>query len=359
MSVPSDVALPQFLNLPCAHGGPAGTGAIRVEPEDFVVREWLGFDPDGEGDHWLLKVRKRGANTHWVVKQLSRLAQIHQRDIGFAGLKDRHAIAEQSFTVPVRSAIGSDWLAVTGDGFEVIEAVRHRRKLKRGALKGNDFEIVIREFAGDVAVLAARVAAVAADGVPNYFGPQRFGIAGGNLQRARDLFNATSDVYDRVQRGFALSAARSAIFNAVLASRVADRTWNSMRAGDVASLDGSNSIFPVDQVDALINDRCERQDVHPSGPLWGKGDLASRGDVAIEEQRISNTLAPFGDGLARAGLEQERRPLRLRVSDLHWTQSGEQIRLQFRLPRGAFATAVLHELISGVFSQVPEADEEQ
>ena len=141
-------------HLPCAHGGPCGSGLIRAAPEDFVVREWLGFEADGEGDHWLLKVRKRGANTHWVVKQLSRLSGIQQRDIGFAGLKDRNAVTEQSFSLPVRSAMGSSWLGVSGEGFEVIDAVRHRRKLKRGALKGNEFDIVVREFSGDGDVAA-------------------------------------------------------------------------------------------------------------------------------------------------------------------------------------------------------------
>ena len=139
------------MNLPCAHGGPAGSARLRASPEDFVVREWLGFEADGEGDHLLLKVRKRGANTMWVAKQLAKIGKIHPRDIGFAGLKDRDAVAEQSFTVPARSAVGTSWAGVTGDGFEVLSADRQRRKLKRGALKGNDFVLVLREFAGDAA----------------------------------------------------------------------------------------------------------------------------------------------------------------------------------------------------------------
>lgn len=331
---------------------------LRAAPEDFVVREWLGFDPDGDGDHWLLKVRKRGANTHWVVKQLSRLSKIHQRDIGFAGLKDRHAITEQSFTIPVRSAIGSDWMGVTGDGFEVIDAVRHRRKLKRGALKGNDFDIAIREFAGDPVALASRLDAISRHGVPNYFGPQRFGIDGGNLERARGMFSGEADVPDRIQRGFALSAARSAIFNAVLARRVEARSWSVLQAGDVASLDGSNSVFAVDAVDEVLRDRCGRLDIHPSGPLWGRGELISRGEIAAMEQAVAQSYPGFGAGLARAGLDQERRSLRLRVGNLQWSQSEDLIRLQFRLSRGAFATAVLHEVIAGVFGQVHEGEDD-
>lgn len=351
----SDLSTFDWRRVPLAHGGTAGEGRIRVDPVDFIVREWLGFEADGEGDHWLLKVRKTSANTHWVVKQLSRLSQIHARDIGFAGLKDRNAVAEQSFTLPVRSAVES-WIGVTGDGFEVVSAIRHRRKLKRGALRGNDFDIVIREFTGDTGRLGALLDAVAVQGVPNYFGPQRFGIDGGNLVRARQLFGGEIRIDDRVQRGFALSAARSAIFNAVLAQRVTDGTWNRIQPGDMASLDGSNSIFAVEQVDDVLIDRCTRLDIHPSGPMWGRGALLTGGDSLALEQRVAHSLAPFGDGLERAGLDQERRSLRLRVSNLQWDRSDGNVRLQFRLPRGAFATAVLHEVIGGGLEELQETD---
>ena len=347
------------LQPPGAHGGPVGRGRIRVAPEDFLVREWLGFDADGEGDHWLLTVRKRGANTHWVAKQLGRMAQIPPRDVGFAGLKDRNAVAEQSFTLPVRSAMTADWTGVTGEGFEVIRAVRHRRKLKRGALRGNDFEIVVREFSGDRELLAQRLAAISAQGAPNYFGPQRFGIRAGNVERAQQWFSGQIELHDRIERGFALSAARAAIFNAVLAERVRQGTWNRLRAGDVANLDGSNSIFAVDVADEVLIERCDRLDIHPTAPLWGAGMPRSQGEVAALEQEVAARYDVLGAGLVRERLEQERRPLRMRVSELSWALNGDELRLAFRLPRGTFATAVLHELLEDAFSQPnPEAEEE-
>ena len=324
-----------------------------------MVREWLGFAADGEGDHWLLMVRKRGANTHWVAKQLGRLAQIHPRDVGFAGLKDRNAVTEQSFTVPVRSAVGSDWPGVSGEGFEVINAVRHRRKLKRGALRANDFEIVVREFSGDAAALAERIAAVATHGVPNYFGPQRFGIEGGNLVRAQRWFSGETGIQDRFERSFALSAARAALFNSVLASRVNDGTWNRILAGDVANLSGSNSVFAVGAVDETLTQRCTVLDIHPTGPLWGKEPTAARGVIAALEQSIAAEHALLADGLERAGLETQRRALRLPVGDLKWTLAGDQLNLSFRLSRGAFATAVLHELLGNAFSQGGLAEQEE
>ena len=155
-----------------------------------------------------------------------------------------------------------------------------------------------------------------------------------------------------------MSAARAAIFNAVLARRVTNGTWNRMQAGDVASLDGSNSIFAVAQVDDVLIDRCTRLDIHPSGPLWGRGELSTQSETLALEQAVAQELAVFAEGLERVGLEQERRSLRLRVSDLQWSQADGNVRLQFRLPRGAFATTVLHELIGGTLAGMQESEEE-
>lgn len=347
-----------LLELPCAHGNPSLRGRLRSMPEDFVVREWLGFGADGEGDHWLLTVRKRGANTQWVAKQLARVAQIHPRDVGFAGLKDRNAVAEQAFTLPVRSVMTGDWLGVKGDGFEVIRAERHRRKLKRGALRGNDFEIFIRDVAGDTSSLDSRLASIATHGVPNYFGPQRFGRDGSNLVRARQWLSGEIQLQDRWERGFALSAGRSAIFNDVLAHRVSAGTWNRLQAGDVANLDGSNSVFKIDALDDTLIERCERLDIHPTGPLWGRGDLPSQGEVAALEQSVAAAESVLATGLPRAGLDQERRSLRLSVRELQWTAEPEGLRLRFRLGRGAFATAVLHEIVQDVFASSEDEGEE-
>ena len=347
----------EMATLPCAHGGPAGRALLRVAPEDFVVHEWLGWEADGEGDHLLLKVRKRGANTLWVAKQLARLARIDPRDVGFAGLKDRDAVAEQAFTVPARSVLGDAWLGISGDGFQVVAAARHRRKLKRGALKGNDFTIVLREFAGDAAVLDQRLHAVAAAGVPNYFGPQRFGRDANNLRTALAWFSGDITPQDRWQRGFALSAARSAIFNSVVARRVLDRTWNRLLTGELVNLDGSGSVFVADAVDAALEERCARLDVHPTGPMWS-GPASASGAAAALETEVGARHDVLARGLSEARLEPERRALRLRVAALEWAIEGDVVQLKFRLQRGAFATAVLHELIDNAFAAVtPEADD--
>ena len=344
----------EISTLPCAHGGPAGRAQLRASPEDFLVQEWLGWEADGAGDHVLLKVRKRGANTLWVAKQLARTAKIDPRDVGFAGLKDRDAVTEQSFTVPARSAIGEAWTGVTGEGFEVVSATRHRRKLKRGSLKGNDFTITLRAFSGDPQVLEQRLQSIAVGGAPNYFGPQRFGRDAGNLRTALAWFADGVAPADRWQRGFALSAARAAIFNAVVARRVSDGTWNRLQPGEVVNLDGSGSVFVAELLDAALEERCAQLDVHPTGPMWGG---PARAIGALEEE-VAARLEVLARGLSNAGLEPERRALRIRVDRLEWTIAGDLVQLRFRLFRGSFATAVLHELIENAFDQhAPEGDE--
>jgi len=349
--------LPRALELPCAHGPPVGRGRIRSIPEDFIVRERLGFEPDGEGDHWLLTVRKRNTNTQWIAAQLARLAKVHPRDIGYAGLKDRNAVAEQAFTLPVRCAI-TDWSSVTGDGFTVLRAERHRRKLQRGALKGNEFEIVVREFEGDPTALAERLARIGERGVPNYFGPQRFGRGLTNLKRAYAMFRGDAVVKDRLVRGFALSAARAQIFNAVLARRVESRLWDRFVPGDVANLDGSNSVFVPEATDATLLERCQRLDIHPTGPLWGGGDSLATDEARSIEKSVANEYDVLCRGLESAGLRQERRALRVRVQALEHEIAGRDLQLRFRLGRGSFATAVLHEILAGAFADESDDGEE-
>lgn len=346
----------EFLNVPTAHGGPVGAARLRVEPEDFYVREWLGFEADGDGDHLLLRVRKRSANTFWVAKQLARIGKFAPRDVGYAGLKDRDAVAEQAFTVPLRTAVGEAWEGIGGEGFEVIEARRHRRKLKRGALRGNSFEIFLRDFAGDPAALEARLQAVAASGVPNYFGPQRFGREGQNLTRALAWFGGETAPADRLERGFAISAARSALFNALLAERVRDGSWDQLQVGDLANLDGSGSVFRVEALDETLRERCRTFDVHPSGTLWSGASEAFAG-VGELEAAVAARYRVLAAGLAGVGVEPERRALRMKVAELEWQIESTNVRLKFRLGKGCFATAVLHELISNAFeSDVPDSE---
>lgn len=330
------------LDPPRAHGAPLGGGRLRTEPEDFVVEEQLGFAPAGAGQHVLLKVRKRDANTQWIARELARACGCRPGDVGYAGLKDRHAVATQWFTVPQSKLSPESWLAVGSDEYRVLEAHRHSRKLPRGALAGNRFVITIRGADVDDASLATRLGVLERRGVPNYFGPQRFGRGGANLKRMCEDPRASGPA----QRGFVLSAARSLIFNAVLAERVGDGSWDRLQPGDLANLDGRSSHFPVDAVDETLAARGARLDIHPTGPLWGRGVPPSAGRVLELEQRVAAGLGEPCGLVARAGMEQERRSLRLPVRELRWRREPGAITLEFRLSRGAYATAVLREVFA-------------
>ncbi len=335
--------------LAFSHGGPLASGRIRVEPEDFVVREHLGFEASGEGEHILLTVRKRDTNTKWVAKKIAEHAGIRVREVGYAGLKDRHALTEQAFTVRSK-ATPESWLAFAGPGFEICAAARQRRKLRLGAHRGNRFELIVRDVDVDPIRLDERLRAIATGGVPNYFGEQRFGRDERNLLVAKQWLCDGAPPADRDERSFALSAARSALFNEVLSKRVQDGTWNRLLAGEVVNLDGTGSVFvlsPIDEMaDETLNERCLRLDVHPTGPLCGSGDSRVQARVA---QLETETLAPWNDwvtGLVRLNVQQQRRALRLAVNDLEWEYEGHTLKMRFRLTRGAFATAVLREIVA-------------
>lgn len=342
-----------FQDLPRAHGEPLGLGLLRAEPQDFQVEEQLGFAPDGEGDHSLLWVRKTDANSEWVARRLAELAGVPVADVGFAGLKDRRAVTSQWFSVPTPKGGEPDWSRLAAEGIEVLKVQAHRRKLRRGVLKGNRFVIRVRDLprasglpvASWAELIERRSAQIRRRGVPNYFGEQRFGRGGGNLLRADALFRGELRRANRHQRGLWLSAARSELFNRVLARRVARGDWERPLPGDCLNLDGSHSFFRVEVVDQSLVERCERLDLHPTGPLWGRGEVPTGGEVRDLEEEVAASLIGWGDGLGHFGLAQERRALRLPVPDLGWSMLPTGLELTFTLPAGAYATAVLRELI--------------
>lgn len=329
--------------LPRAFGGPAASGRFPVLPADFQVDEVLGFEPDGAGQHVLLHVRKQGCNTEWVARRLEKIAGVRHADVGFAGLKDRHAVTTQWFSVDLAGRPEPDWTQLETDGIQVLCVARHARKLRRGTLRGNRFILRVRDVSagGDV---FARLEQVKRRGVPNYFGQQRFGAD--NIGRAQAMFTGAQRVRDRHLRGLYLSAARALLFNKILARRVAAGTWDRPIDGDAMALDGSNSFFVLDGVDAAIAGRASALDVHPTGPLWGRGDIATRLAARELEQAALIDDAIWREGLERFGCVQQRRALRTTAADLAWTLANDgTLELSFALPAGSYATVLLREVI--------------
>ena len=327
--------------------GPAALSArIRSVPEDFRVEEVLGFEADGEGPHVMLTVEKREANTHWVAGELARHAGIPGREVGYAGLKDRHAVTVQHFTLNLDHKPEPDWAALAGAGIKVLTSARHRRKLKTGALEGNRFRLVLRDLSGPVDALLPRLEAIRSEGVPNYFGVQRFGRGAANLEKAEAALSGRLRIHDRRLFSLLLSSARSLIFNDVLSERVTAGNWDKLLGGDVLMLDGSHSVFKATEGDVELPRRLEQGDVHPTGPLWGRGEPLASGEVLALETRVAERHPALAKGLVKVGVEMARRSLRLAVKDFAWHDSPEGLILEFFLPAGAYATTVLGELVA-------------
>lgn len=333
--------------LPHAFGQPPLTAVMRASPEDFQVEEVLGYDADGAGEHALLWVEKRGANTDWVARELAKFAGVGQVAVGYAGLKDRHAVTRQTFSVQLAGKPDPDWSAFPHVEVRVLAATRHSRKLKRGALRGNRFVLALRDVTGDRASAEQVLEQIAARGVPNYYGEQRFGREGGNVAQARSMFAGRR--VERDKRSFLLSAARSQIFNNVLAARVERAAWDRPMEGEIWSLAGSRSWFGPEPFTDVLADRLARQDIHPSGPLWGQGEPPTQGEAGVLERAIAADDRDLAAGLASARMDQERRPLRLLPKDLSWRWLGDEaLELSFELPAGAYATVVVRELASSL-----------
>ncbi len=330
-------------DLPYAYGAPPLTATLRATPEDFAVDEDLGFVADGAGEHVFLRVEKRGANTDFVARELARFAGVGVEAVSYAGLKDRHAVTRQTFSLHLPGKRDPEWVTLAHPEFRVLESARHSRKLKRGALKGNAFQIVLRDVSGDRAVADRLIQAIASRGVPNYFGEQRFGRGGANIERALSMFAGRR--VPRHERSLLLSAARSHLFNCVLSARVERNQWNRPLDGEVWMLAGSHSIFGPEALTPDLIERHARGDIDPTGPLWGEGDLRCVAEVAELERAIAVRHSVLAAGLVANGLRQERRALALRPGDLaaRWTDE-TQLELRFNLGSGSYATAVLREL---------------
>lgn len=334
------------MRLPHAFGAPVGGGLIRCLPEDFRVEECLSFTPSGDGEHLMLRLRKSGWNTDALARWLAEAFGVPRSAVAYAGRKDRQAVTDQWFSVHRSGHTDLAGVAFP-QGVACLEIVRNRRKLRPGAVAGNRFRLRVRELTADHGALEARLLYLAREGVPNFFGPQRFGRGGRNLAGARRWLLQGVGRGGKNVRGMYLSAARSLLFNQVLGERIHRGCWNRLVAGDRAMLEHTRSHFPVDVVTPGLAERCALGELHPSGPLPGvEKDGAGSLAVALEER----ALLPYRewvDALVRRGVDAARRPLRVFPRGLAWWFPGPDcVELAFELPSGAYATSVLREVLA-------------
>ncbi|WP_027911065.1 tRNA pseudouridine(13) synthase TruD [Pseudomonas sp. URMO17WK12:I4] len=335
----------QELLGPRAHGESCGQAVLKATAEDFQVDEVLDIELSGAGEHLWLWVEKRGLNTEDAARRLARAAGVPIRLISYAGLKDKQALTRQWFSLHLPGKHDPDLSAAQDDTLTILKQVRHSRKLQRGAHAANGFTLRLTQLKAEQAALEQRLQAISEQGIPNYYGAQRFGFEGGNVTHARHFAERGELPEKRNVRSRVLSAARSFLFNRVLAERVAAGTWNQALPGDLLAFTDSRSFFAAGEAECQ-DPRLAELDLHPTGPLWGEGASPAQGATLDVEQRVAAAEPQLAAWLAQADMAHERRILRLPISGLTWHYPEPDIlQLEFVLPAGCFATALVREIV--------------
>jgi len=323
-------------------------GRYKTLPEDFVVEELPAYDPCGSGDHTWLWIEKRGLSTMDMLHELAEVLDRDERSFGIAGLKDAQAISRQWVSLEHQDPRACEGLR--GERWAVRNASRHGNKLRMGHLRGNRFVVVLRQTSPDALALAeAGLLRMAARGVPNYFGEQRFGKRGANLAKGLEVLqgNARAMAMRMPRRVFGLliSAVQSEVFNRVVAAR--RLTLDQLLPGDLACLHRNGSVFAVRDPAAELA-RLQALEISPTGPLPGPEMMLPGGEVLAIEQAAQEALGVRTEQFAalpfRLG-RGERRPLRVPLRDTTARAVDGGVELGFALPSGAYATSVLRELL--------------
>ncbi|MCW9047962.1 MAG: tRNA pseudouridine(13) synthase TruD [Gammaproteobacteria bacterium] len=338
-----------FNELAYSYGCPNTKGRLKAQNTDFCVDEIMPIETSGEGEHLWLLIEKDGSNTDWVAQQLAKYCGLKSMAVSYAGMKDRHAVTTQWFSLHLPGMDNPDFSELADGEFKILKMCRHNRKLKRGALSGNRFKIRITELSGDIQSLEEKLRLIEKQGVPNYFGKQRFGRDMGNIYKAEKLFNRELKKVKKQQRGLYLSAARSWIFNQILSKRIQLNNWLTPMLGEVFMLNGKSACFTNEgesqQSADTLNQRLSNMEINLTSCLWGEGESMATGDVLKLETSIASEFKVLTDGLESARMKQERRALRLVPENLSWRVMDDVLELEFDLPTGTYATMLIRECV--------------
>jgi tRNA pseudouridine13 synthase len=339
--VTGDEPVFSWSRLPAVSDDLPGTGGrLRDVPEDFVVREIPAYLPEGRGSHLYLHVRKRGRTTRDLVVAL-RDAGVPDARVGVAGLKDKHALTEQWLSLPWASRDAAAALEAL-PGVEILATSRHRNKLGVGHLRGNRFEIVLRDVRpGALEAGRAKIERLAAVGVPNYFGPQRFGRFGRNAVDGLALLAGETVSGDRRLQRFFVSAVQSWIFNELLADRIRDGLYRTVLVGDWARKHDTGGTFRVEDAEAEAP-RAADLEISALLPLHGRKVRLSSGEPGRREEAALAALGLSWTDLT--GRRGDRRPSRIVAEEVAIAEVDGGVRVAFTLPKGAYATSLLREV---------------
>jgi tRNA pseudouridine13 synthase len=347
-----------------AYGKPESVGRLKAKPSDFKVHELIDIDFSGAGEHYWLNIEKESLNSADVIRELSKFSGVKQKDIGYSGMKDKHAVTSQWFSLWMPKQTEPNWGALSAEGIRLLRVEKHNRKLRISTHKHKRFEIKIRQFCGDIRSLEKRIDLIKHQGVPNYFGLQRFGNRMLNLKRAQDYFAQGTQIRDKRLRSLLYSATRSWLFNCMLDKRVSDGSWNQLIDGEVAILDGSNSHFYADhKADQNLPARVSEMDVHPAHPLIASDINSAWQEMLTSDAKVANSLPHslhsliemqdsimncypvFSQALVASTMSLSYRALRANVLNFDWQIGSNKVVFKFDLLAGQFATSVIRELI--------------
>lgn len=349
----------------------AVSAKLKTCLNDFIVEENISVEFSGDGEHCWIYIKKSGCNTDWLAQQLAKFCGVKKLAVAYAGLKDRHAITSQWFSVQLPGKPTPDWAEFEAsfngkeaeENVRVLQSFRHNKKLQRGALKSNTFKITLRDLT-DCSdemfnLLKQRCDEIAEKGVANYFGSQRFGRNYNNLDQATKLFSNPRFKLTKHKRGMYLSAARSWMFNCILSERIKRDVWNKRLAGDVFMLEGKSACFKDDMKDEItnaedkgeinkneINKRLSMNEIHPTATLWGEGEAMVTAQAEELESQIFDQFPVYRDGLIAARLQAQRRACRVIPGQFECFRENDNFVLAFSLPSGSYATTVLSEIFS-------------
>ncbi|WP_295818111.1 tRNA pseudouridine(13) synthase TruD [uncultured Deinococcus sp.] len=333
--------------------GPGTGGGLRRDPEDFVVQEVPLYPLAGEGDYVFVEIRKTGHTTAHVVRMLAAQLGLREQEIGVAGLKDRHAVTTQWLSLPAKAEKRLGALAL--DGVETVQVTRHTNKLAMGHLRGNRFVIRVRGAAGQGRHAREVLAVLEAQGVPNYFGPQRFGLGGVNAEEGLRVLRGESRLKDPRVRRFLTSSVQSMLFNRYLSLRLERGLYATLLRGDMAKKHDTGGVFQVEDA-AAESLRAGRGELSATGTLFGRKVRPLAFDAGELE---AEALAAFGlSPQAFASRRGDRRLTRVFLEGGSVTDTDDGYSVAFTLPRGSFATSVLRELMkTDVDTLAPVGDE--
>ncbi len=328
---------------------------FRAAPEDFRVDETIPYAPEGEGEHLFVHIRKTCLTTRQAQRTLAEAMGADVRESGYAGMKDRQAVATQWLSfhlaptkIPSDTAIGA-LSELTAEGLEILQCVPHRHRLRIGHVQSNRFSIRLPGLAPHHSLLAKGLADLERLGFPNYFGTQRFGRGQGsesNVDRALSWLGGRKE-RNRFQRKMLASSIQAALFNEVLSQRIGAEQFGTAVAGDLMRKEDSGGLF-TDPDTAALQARMDTWEISPTGPMFGSKMRDPESDAFAAEQAVLARWELTPDHLARMGRDGQgtRRPMRVRPQDAALTQEGEDLRIEFTLPSGTYATTLLSELVT-------------